>query len=189
VTKVVRQSQLKQNHNAVASTFELPAAAPVASVAMAQSNDLPQWAQLFMMMFGGLAASGCHLPPSHHSPPSRDRLASLSPTLTAMIPQQFAPKRPEPSGNTPIEYPALQDWLQALEEHPIRNKHKELFSQLVPLLVETHKLYTIEDVISFNSQEFAGIAQVDIGMASRILRYAKEDVQALERAGRKRTRY
>lgn len=91
--------------------------------------------------------------------------------------------------NVSIEYPDLKPWLEALDTNRTRNKHGEIFSQYGSTLVDTHKLYTIEDITSLTSQELAAVAGMDFGMASRIIRFAKDDAALLERKAKRKTHY
>ena len=111
------------------------------------------------------------------SAPARDRSLSSSPVLTA--PTIPTLKRAATSDNV-VDYPALKDWLKAVQDSPIRNKHNEDFERLGEILVDTHKFYTIEDIVFLSAQEVATVASTNIGQAGRILCFAREDAAMLE---------
>ena len=53
--------------------------------------------------------------------------------------------------------------------------------QYTDVLVDTHKLFTIEDLVSLTGAELATVGNMEFGTASRIIRFAKEDAALLER--------
>ena len=65
-------------------------------------------------------------------------------------------------------------------ECKVLNKHNEYFSQYADMLVDNHKLFTIEDIASLTSKELAAISRMEFGTASCIIHYASEDTTSLE---------
>ena len=124
---------------------------------------MPQWAQVLPAMMGGISvvARTTYNPyfpqPLHHA----DRSPSQSPPLA---PRQLH-KRPSSFDDIDLEYPELKPWLKAIEKGPSRNKYKENFLQFAASLVDTHKLFTLEDVASILAQDIATYGQMEFGTA------------------------
>ena len=72
-----------------------------------------------------------------------------------------------------IEYPELEPWLEALKHNQIRNKHAIKYTQYTDVLVDTHKLFTIEDLVSLTGAELATVGNMEFGTASRIMPLCK----------------
>jgi len=140
-----------------------------------------------MMMMGG--AMGGAVAGSSRSR-NRFREPSSSPPLKpARLPhstKRSSTVAGPDSDSSGVEYPDLKPWLEALDANPNRNKHQETFSQYGALLVDTHKLYTIEDIAYLAGQDLATICGMNFGQATHALRFAKEDIQALDRKKRAR---
>jgi hypothetical protein len=135
-----------------------------------------------MMLMGGVL--GGNQPrnnrDSRHSPPSSTRQDSSSPQLQpAILPAKRS------ASNTPINYPDLKEWLNALEENPTRNKHGEIFSQYGNPLVDTHKIYTIEDLTRLTTHDLATLGGMEFGVASRMICFAKDDVAMIHKKARR----
>ncbi|KAI0281138.1 hypothetical protein BGY98DRAFT_932230 [Russula aff. rugulosa BPL654] len=83
------------------------------------SDSMPQWAQqMLMVMMGGVVAVA------------------------------ISTVKRSPLENLDIEYSALTPWLTSLDENSLRNKHDEHFSQYALVLVDTLKLFTLEDIFT-----------------------------------------
>jgi hypothetical protein len=78
----------------------------------------------------------------------------------------------------------LQTWLEELEANPTRNKHGEQFTKFADALVNTHKLFTIDDIVSLTATELAQVGNMEFGTASRVIRFARDDAAALEKSKR-----
>jgi hypothetical protein len=141
-------------------------------------DSMPQWAQMLMVMMGGAVVGNRSKRSPEQSPPHQ-RLYPSSPIATS------TPKR-SPFENSDVDYPALKPWLASLDENPSRNKHNEEFSQYAPVLVDTLKLFTLEDVVSLPAKELAEVADIGYGTATRILRFAREDIAMLEHRKKRR---
>jgi hypothetical protein len=139
--------------------------------------------QMMMMMMGtATTALVNNMAPRDHRRPklSSEGSSPSPPHQHAMLPM----KR-----KGPIDYPGLREWLMQLEQNPRRNKHSEPFSTFADVLVDTHKLYTIDDLVTTTGHELSEVGKMEFGTASRILRYAKEDVAALENPKKPRLSY
>ena len=138
--------------------------------------------KMFMVMMGGIVA-GQNQQNARIPTPVRERSLSSSPVLTA--PTIPTLKRAATS-DIVVDYPALKEWLKAVQDSPIRNRHGKDFERLGDILVDTHKLYTIEDIAFLSAQELAAVASTDVGQAGRILRFAREDAAVLENKKRRK---
>ena len=67
-----------------------------------------------------------------------------------------------------------------LDNNVAWNKHDEHFSQFADILVDTHKLYTIEDIASLKPDKLAAISRMEFVIASHMIHYATKDVAYLE---------
>jgi hypothetical protein len=83
--------------------------------------------------------------------------------------------------DTVLEYLELKPWFEELEGNQIRNKHAVKYTQYTDVLVDMHKLFTIEDLVSLTGAELAAVGNMEFGTALRIIRFAKEDAALLER--------
>jgi hypothetical protein len=136
---------------------------------------------MMMMMMGGAFANNMN-----HS---RDmRRSHRNSYLTPSPPTHSSPLPPKRHAtDVAVDYPALDEWLEMLEGNLTRNRHGEKYAQYARNLVDTHKLFTIEDLVPLSGSELAAVGNMEFGTASRILRYAKEDAAALDRNKKART--
>jgi hypothetical protein len=136
---------------------------------------------MMMMMMGGAFANNPNfarnMQPSSHN----NYLTPSPPTQSSPLPSK------RQATDAAIDYPTLDEWLEALEEHPTRNKHAEQYTQYARTLVDTHKLFTIEDLVPLTGSELANVGNMEFGTASRILRFAREDATAIDRNKKHRT--
>ena len=143
--------------------------------------------QMLLMMFGSVATAASNN--NRYLFSNRECSMSLSPPLASAVLPQQALKRSNSATSVPVDYPQTVEWLNSLQESPTRNKYKEKFAEYATVLVETHQLFTIQDLASFSSSELAAVGGMGVGTASRILRYIKEDIATLDRGSRKKMRY
>ena len=167
---VIKRRQVTQATSAPA-TVEAPAATGSVNEAM------PQWAQVMVAMMSGIGIAARTNYPYYHQPPHHaERSPSHSPPLAAR--QVY--KRPSSNDGIDMEFPELKPWLEAIEKDLSRNKYGETFSQFAASLVDTHKLFTLKDIVSISAQDIATYGPMEFGTASRILRFAKEDINGLK---------
>lgn len=134
-----------------------------------------------MMMLGGAFANN----QIQHGYDHRDRRSHRSSSNTPSPPLRHSSLPSKRSATGPaISYPELQQWLADLEVNPTRNKHGEQFTKFADALVNTHKLFTIDDIVSLTATELAQVGNMEFGTASRVIRFAKDDAAALEKSKR-----
>ncbi|KJA17557.1 hypothetical protein HYPSUDRAFT_206148 [Hypholoma sublateritium FD-334 SS-4] len=89
--------------------------------------------------------------------------------------------------SSPVEYPELNTWLIALENHPVRQKKARGFSCYAESLVQ-NGIDDLEDLLRLTSSEVMSIIpNINIGIAKRLLAFAEEDVTDIQ--DRKRLHY
>jgi hypothetical protein len=178
----MRQAQLKNR-----TVTQVPATANAAAVTQLTAplqqtpSEPPQWAQMMMMMIGGAFANN----QGQHGYDHRDRRSHRSSSNTPSPPLRHSTLPLKRSAAGPaISYPELQHWLAELEANPTRNKHGEPFTKFADALVNTHKLFTIDDIVSLTATELAQVGNMEFGTASRLIRFARDDVVGLEKSKR-----
>jgi hypothetical protein len=173
----VRQAQLKDH---TSRRSQQPATTVDAPAAPAQLSDASALTQA-MMLFLTTALT-------NSNSANRYLHRSSSSQSTTPSPPQYHAKLPlkRPATGSPVKYPELKMWLSELEADDTRNLYQEQFTKFADLLVDKHKLYTIEDIKSLIAKELAELVEMDFGMASRMIRFAKEDAAGLERPKRHR---
>ena len=132
-----------------------------------------------MMMFGGAFANN----QMHNGRDHRRVHRSSSNTPSPPLRHSSLPLKRSATGPA-ISYPELQTWLGELEADQTRNKHSEQFTKFADTLVQTHKLFTIDDIVSLTAAELAQVGNMEFGTASRLIRFAKDDAMALEKSKR-----
>ena len=92
---------------------------------------------------------------------------------------------------TGTDYPWLNDWLRDLDEHATRGQDQQNYIQWASFLTAEGYIW-LDDFQQIKSEELRQICDgMNRGTASRLLAYAKEDVERLDkesRRARKRTR-
>jgi hypothetical protein len=184
--KCVRQAQMKRR--ATSQPPAQPQETPlVHNTALPGTQSSDALMQMMMMMLGTAVTTFM----SNSSPGSRDCSRHKSPT-DGCSPSSSPPLQhavvPSKRSNSGIIYPELKEWLKELEDDPARNKHGEVFFNYANALVDNHKLFTIEDIISLTSNELAAVGGMEFGTASRIIRYAREDAASLKHSKKLRLR-
>jgi hypothetical protein len=136
---------------------------------------------MMMMMIGGAFANNQMQHGYDHR--RSNRSSSSNGTPSPPLRHSSLPSKRSATGPA-ISYPLLQVWLEELEANLTRNKHGEQFTKFADALVNTHKLFTIDDIVSLTATELAQIGNMEFGTASRIIRFARDDAAALEKSKR-----
>jgi hypothetical protein len=117
----------------------------------------------------------------HHGCDHQHVHRSSSNTPSPPLLHSVLPLKCSPTG-LPIDYPRLQVWLEEPEANGMQNKHGKQYMKFVDTLINTHKLFTVDDIISLTAAELAQVGNMEFGTASRLIRFAKDDVMVLERS-------
>lgn len=139
-------------------------------MAVAEQAEPPQWMQqmLGLMMMRDL------------QPPSRSLAGPSQSHRSPSTPSSSPPKRNLPSADS---IPSLEDWFKSIEADSSRN-----LSNAAGFLhsLRQQDIEDLSDFINFTSSELVNLSGMTIGLAKRLLGYAKDDMGALHKPKRSR---
>lgn len=119
--------------------------------------------------------------PSHHGHARKTSLTSIIPSSDDI---------PDFDSESP-DYPLLFDWLKGVDEHPTRGRDKQDYPQwAIPLQAEGY--LRLDDFQQLSAKDLRETCDgMNAGTARRLISFAKEDVERLDkesRRARKRSR-
>jgi hypothetical protein len=79
----------------------------------------------------------------------------------------------------PIEYPDIMPWLSSLDADPFQGKKQLQFAQYRAALLE-NGIIDLSDVVLLTPEKLQELGWMNFGIASHLIRYAKEDEEELQ---------
>lgn len=131
-------------------------------------------------LMGNIASTANRNPPTPSAPQAALSGSSLHKTPSSPLASANAQKRPLP----PVDYPAIDVWLQSLENDPERSKKSHGFGAFSNYFVN-HGIDDLEDFLRLTNSEILRIVpNINIGIANRLLAFAQEDHSLLQQRKR-----
>lgn len=147
----------------------------------ADTSEPPQWMQS-LLPFVGMALGGAMRPNLPSGPFETPQPVSRLQPAGSSRSQAVDPPSSGTKRAATAAAPSMADWLSSIDQDFTgRGRHNSQFSQYLPVF-EANTIYDLTDMEDFTAEDLAKLLQCAIGIGTRLVKYAKEDMDKLTKS-------